>query len=189
MTSSSILLRHVFNCTYPFSKITNILTSPLTSSEQCLKPIWEAVSWAIFLSKFLNETETRSFMLCIFISVDKFRQLWRDLEQTSLLCLNSTRYQQALSPIWLLGKSRWTWMSLPWFSDLPTIVHDLVWWCNTSTWLPSWKILGEPSWKTLGENASQLKKILREPGWNTLGFAQLKHNERSGLGWLGGRLA
>ena len=31
MTSSNLLLRYVFNCTYPFSKIMNKLTSPLTS--------------------------------------------------------------------------------------------------------------------------------------------------------------
>ena len=31
MTSSNLLLRYVFSCTYPFSKIMNKLTSPLTS--------------------------------------------------------------------------------------------------------------------------------------------------------------
>ena len=183
MTSSNLLPRCVFNCTYPFSKITHILTYPLTSLEQFLRAIWEAVSWPIVLSKSPNKTETHSSHVVHFYFSWQFWQPWRDLEQTSLLCLNSTRF-------WSLGTSRAPCVHLPlwrvhmnlgesllvlWSPDYWFMILSFIWWCITSTWPPSWKILGAPSWKTLGKSVPQLKntggawlKDLDLLNWKTL---------------------
>ena len=60
MTNSSLLAKCVLDYTYLFSKVTYTLTSLLTSLTQFFRAVWEAVSWAIVLSKSPNKTETHN---------------------------------------------------------------------------------------------------------------------------------
>ena len=67
MTSSKCLLRCVLGRTYSLVKITYILTSPLTSSEQFLRALWKAVSRVVVITESPDKTETYSFLIAPFM--------------------------------------------------------------------------------------------------------------------------
>ena len=67
LTTTNILSRCMFDCTYPFSKIPCVQTSSFTALVHFLRATQEATSQAIVFSKSPNKTETYSSYLVHFI--------------------------------------------------------------------------------------------------------------------------
>lgn len=149
MTNSNLLPRCVFDCMYPFSKITYIRTSPLTSLDQFLRAIWAAVSWAIFLSKSPNKTETHSSHIVHFFSVHIWFMFisgwWNDRcysgsPHTKPICFHQTPLCYETSSLWFpecphnesIGhKLKVGWYMMVHLSCINLVANDV---CHVEMW-------------------------------------------------------
>ena len=113
-----------------FTKITYISTSHFTSSKQLLRAVWEAVSWAVVLSKTLNKLDSSFYIVQgFFFFLQLTQDLWKVRELEFLLLLSRLRTQLVsmrlqvwyLTSLWVKG------LALPWavvqVTDLAQILH------------------------------------------------------------------